>query len=98
MVLAIYRAKGRSFSLLRTNISRTTPIDIRIILTLYKNVIIFQRGRNFVILARLLSDSWRYHSRYCRSRIPVHAEFRSESGLGAPFQRISGETRGQYHV
>jgi hypothetical protein len=43
-----------------------------------------------VILAYSLSDAWRHHSCY--------AELRSEIGLGAAFQRVSGETQVQHHV
>src|SRR5580704_7618303 len=59
-----------------------TPIDIPNIITVYKTVIIFPKeGSCFVILPRLLSDRWRYHSCYCLSRIPVHDELRGEVGL-----------------
>jgi hypothetical protein len=43
-----------------------------------------------VILAYSLSDAWRHHSCY--------AELRSEIGLGAAFQGISGESQVQHHV
>ena len=43
-----------------------------------------------VILAYSLSDAWRHHSCY--------AELRSEIGLGAAFQHISGEMQRQYHL
>ena len=46
--------------------------------------------RRFVILAYLLSDTGRHHS--------CDAELRSEIGLVAAFQRVSGETLVQYHV
>jgi hypothetical protein len=76
-----------------------TPIGIQIIITLYKKVIIIQKeGRHFVTLAHLLSDKWRYQCCYCHSVIPVHPELPSEIGLGAAFQRFSGETRVQHHV
>jgi hypothetical protein len=76
-----------------------TRIDIQKVITLHKKVInIPKEGRHFVILAYLLSDKWRHHSCYCHSVIPVHPEFLSEIGLGAAFQRFSGETRVQHHV
>ena len=43
-----------------------------------------------VILAYSLSDTWRHHSRY--------AELRSQIGLGAASQPVSGETLVQYHL
>jgi hypothetical protein len=71
-----------------------TLIDIRIVITVYKKVIIVPKeGSHFVIMAYLLSHGGRYHSSYCCSRIAAHAELRSEIGLGTAFQRISGETR-----
>jgi hypothetical protein len=76
-----------------------TPIGTLLVRTLYKNVIIFPKeGRHFVILAYLLSHRRRYHSSYCCSRIAAHAELRREIGLGAAFQRISGETRRRHHL
>jgi hypothetical protein len=76
-----------------------TPIDALILITVYKKVIIIPKeARHFVILAYLLSHSWRYHSSYYCSRIAAHAELRSEIGLGAAFQRISGETRRRHDL
>ena len=53
---------------------------------------------HFVILACLLSDRWRYHDCYYLFRIPVHAELRSEIGLGAAFQLISGEMQRRHDL
>jgi hypothetical protein len=51
-----------------------------------------------VILAYLLSDSWRRHGCDCFSRIRVRAELRTEVGLDAVFRHIFGEMRNQHHL
>jgi hypothetical protein len=70
-------------------------IDTKMLTTVYKKVIIVPKrgGRFFVILAYLLSDSWRCHGCDFLSRTPVRAELRSEIELGAASSRVFGETR-----